>query len=758
MLRTGRNRQPEFAQLRGGGITDGSLSSLLLCFMLIVGSGFWLTHASKWANAQESPAAKDQPGKTRVNGSSEQPKGDSEQAEQPDKLKAGDKVIPPNPFPNRVKLPDGMLEGGTEWLNTTGEIRVKDLRGKVVLLDFWTYCCINCIHTLPDLKYLEKKFPNELVVIGVHSAKFDNEKDSENIRRAIQRYEIEHPVVNDANMTIWRKFGTRSWPTLALIDPEGYFCGRQPGEGHRQLFETVIQKLVDHHDAKGTLDETPIRFDLEREKMKETPLLFPSKVLADGKGGRLFISDSNHNRIIIATLNGKLLDVVGNGQTGNRNGSYDEAMFDHPQGMVLVKETLYVADTENHSIRMIDLKKKKVATLAGTGSQARHRFFGGNLKTTALASPWALEHVDGVLYICMAGPHQLWSHKLGSNRIETYAGNGREDIINGSRLQCEMAQPSGIISDGKYLYVCDSEGSSIRKIPLDDEEDVTTIAGTFELPRGASLFTFGDKDGVGPDARLQHPLGITFDGTHLYVADSYNHKIRKLTLQKKFAKVETLLGNGTAGDSLQPLKMSEPHGITWHDGTLIIADTNNHRLLKHDLKTGKTSRFEIDGLKPPKKPKPKATSLADAKDVIRIELQELKSGEELKIVVSVNLPAPYKLNKLAPVIGRMELAGKKKNSVLIHDEHLRKSHRGRVDGNRVSFSIPLKKSTGEEIILLGVNYIYCRDGVGGLCKFGKTIWEVPIQIKAGGKPAIELQTPKIVGSTSVETLDENLKN
>ena len=214
-----------------------------------------------------------------------------------------------NPFPDRIKAPS--LDGGNGWLNTSGEITLKDLRGKVVLLDFWTFCCINCIHVLPDLKFLEKKYSKELVVIGVHSAKFDNEKDTENIRRAIMRYEIEHPVINDSKMTVWNKFGVRSWPTLVLIDPEGYFCGQISGEGHREILDDAISRVITYHKAKGTLDETPVRFEMESAKLEPMPLKFPGKVLADRKSNRLFISDSNHNRIVIASLDGKLIDVVG---------------------------------------------------------------------------------------------------------------------------------------------------------------------------------------------------------------------------------------------------------------------------------------------------------------------------------------------------------------------------------------------------------------------------------------------------------------
>jgi len=463
-----------------------------------------------------------------------------------------------NPFPNRFKA--SSLGGGTGWLNTSGEITMKDLRGKVVLLDFWTYCCINCMHVLPDLKFLEQKYSKELVVIGVHSAKFDNEKDTENIRQAIQRYEIEHPVINDSKMTVWRKFGVRSWPTLVLIDPEGYYCGYISGEGHREVLDEIVSRVIKYHKAKGTLDETPVRFDLEKAKLKSTPLKFPGKVLADEKKNRLFISDCNHNRIVIASLDGKLIDIVGTGEIGAKDGSYDTASFDHPQGMVLVEETLYIADTENHLIRTVDLKNKRVSTLAGTGKQARFRAPGGALRKTALNSPWALEHVHGTLYIAMAGPHQIWSHVLGTDSIQVYAGSGREDITDGSLQGSALAQPSSISTDGKFLYVADSEGSAIRRIPLNPKGNVTTVVGPSDLPFGRSLFEFGDIDGVGGRARLQHPLGVVYKNGSLYVADSYNHKIKKITLKGKNSKIKTLFGDGKRGNTLSPLRFSEPGG------------------------------------------------------------------------------------------------------------------------------------------------------------------------------------------------------
>src|SRR5262249_24136275 len=210
------------------------------------------------------------------------------------------------------------------WPTTSGPIRLRDLRGKVVVLDFWTLCCINCIHTLPDLAKLEKKYANQLVVVGVHSAKFDNEKNSESIRKAILRYEINHPVVNDANMRIWRTYGVNSWPTLCLIDPEGYAIGMASGEGLGEALDNAIAKLIKIHREKKTLNEQPLRFDLARyRERRDSPLSFPGKVLADAAGKRLFIADSTNHRIVITDLDGKKIAVAGTGRPGREDGPFD---------------------------------------------------------------------------------------------------------------------------------------------------------------------------------------------------------------------------------------------------------------------------------------------------------------------------------------------------------------------------------------------------------------------------------------------------
>ena len=641
----------------------------------------------------------------------------------------------PNPFPNRFKLSGDELSGGVEWINTSGEIELKDLRGKVVLLDFWTFCCINCMHILPDLKFLEHKYPKELVVIGVHSAKFDNEKDSENIRRAALRYEIEHPIVNDAEMKIWRGFGVRAWPTIGLIDPEGYFCGVASGEGNRELLDEVIAKLIAYHRAKGTLDETPVEFDLERNRVKPGALRFPGKVLADEASDRLFITDSNHNRIVITSLEGKLIDVIGSGVAGATDGNYKTATFFRPQGTALVGDNLYVADTENHMLRVIDLKAKKVATLAGTGKQAQFRDRGGSLRKTALNSPWAISQIDGTLYIAMAGPHQLFSHEIGSDEITVFAGSGREDILNGSLAESAFAQPSGIsVGTGKTLFVADSEGSSIRKVTLGAKGEVTTVAGASDLPQGQTLFAFGDIDEVGGKARFQHPLDVLFHEGSLYVADSYNHKVKRVDLANR--KVTTLLGTGKSGASLAPLKLSEPAGLSAVKNKLFIADTNNHRILVAALPSGDVSELKIEGLQSP--PPPKETDDAtEGKEVIAVPTQDLTSGDAMNFRVSFKLPEGYKLNKLAKVTYKLDSAGEQS---LIAADQLKARKVAEVKDEGAVISVPLANKEGNAMLALTLTFSYCRDGVGGVCKIKTLRWSIPVKASADGKvTAIKLE-------------------
>ncbi|MEQ9408070.1 MAG: thioredoxin-like domain-containing protein [Fuerstiella sp.] len=631
--------------------------------------------------------------------------------------------LPPNPFPEAVTVPPGILDGGTEWLNTGGPIDLKDLRGKVVLLDFWTYCCINCIHVLPDLKFLEQKYEKELVVIGVHSAKFDNEKLSDNIREAILRYEIRHPVVNDSEMLIWRKFGTRAWPTLALIDPEGKYIGSRGGEGNRELFDLIIGKVVEHHRAKGTLDESPLVFDLEQNRAEPTALRYPGKIVADADGQRLFISDSNHNRIVITDLDGQLRQIIGTGQIGRSDGSFGTAEFDHPQGMVLIDDRLYVADTENHLIRVADLTEKTVTTLAGTGKQGQPGQPLKELTTTNLNSPWDLCHIDGTLFIAMAGPHQIWAHDLGSNSIRIHAGNAREDVINGRPEESSFAQPSGLTANdvGTFFYVADSEGSAVRSVPVAADGLVTTLAGTFELPRGQSLFAFGDVDAAGADARFQHPLGVAWHQGSVYVADSYNHKIRRIDAAT--GEVTTWLGTGQSGDALSPVQFNEPAGLSVAGGFLYIADTNNHRICRADLQTGELTVIDTQSVTPPSPPATRRQP--DLKAAIQLPPQSVSQQDKCTVRVDLAIPEGYKLNSLAPVTWELfQIEG----DMLLEPSVLEGREEATVDGTVASFDVPLSAMAGRADIVLEMSYGFCDTEKGNVCRLARAVWQLPLVV------------------------------
>ena len=642
------------------------------------------------------------------------------------------KPLPKNPFPNASPAPS--LDGGVKWLNCGGPIDLKDLRGKVVLIDFWTFCCINCIHVLPDLAVLEEKYDRELVVIGVHSAKFENEKDSDAIREAILRYEISHPVVNDANMTIWRKFQVNSWPTLVLIDPEGNYCGFVSGEGNFEILDTKISELVKYHAAKGTLDRTVVDFALARENVEPTPLRYPGKVLADSDSDRLYISDSNHNRIVITTLDGKLVDIVGSGKIGSADGAFGAAEFDHPQGMALADGILYVADTENHLIRTVDLQKKTVSTLAGTGEQANFRAGGGPLKTTALNSPWDLLVHKGVLYIAMAGPHQIWAHPLGGEKIGIFAGTGREDIIDAPHKASAFAQPSGLATDGKALFVCDSEGSAIRRVPFDRSQPVTTIAGTSDLPGGRSLFEFGDEDGVGGQARLQHPLGAVFHNDKLFIADSYNHKIKQIVgTPSGEGKVTTLYGDGEAGDGLEPLELAEPAGLDIARNRLYIADTNNHRIVTVDLVSGEASLLKIPDLVPPPKPKVDDAPKLAAGAAAKAPSQTIKPSSSIPVTIEVSLPDGFKLNPDYPIAATATGTGR---LVASDEQPARLSATG--EKSTIQLKLPMTGQKGRDTLQISVRYGYCRDGESGVCKVGTVHWSLPVVAAADGGESIHL--------------------
>ena len=498
------------------------------------------------------------------------------------------------------------LDGGVAWLNTGKPLKLKDLRGKVVLLDFWTLCCINCMHIMPDLAKLEEKYKNELVVIGVHSPKFENEKNTETLRKAVLRYELRHPVVNDAEKKIWTAYNAKWWPTIAIIDPEGNVVAGAAGEPRVDMkgIDNLIAALIQKHRKNKTLNETPIRFDTAKFRdAPDTPLYFPGKVVADEKGGRLFIADSTHHRIVVTDLAGKRIAVAGTGQPGKKDGAFDQAEFDDPQGMAVRDDTVYVADRKNNCIRQLDLKTKTVTTVPGTA----RTFTLPNTPRAMKCSPWDVWLDGRRLFVAMSGSHQIWTLDLVTKKFAAFAGSTDENLTDGRHFTAAFAQPSGLTGDGRNLYVADAEVSAVRRMRLDGTGLVGTLVG-----RG--LFEFGDRDGPGrvadaalratTEATLQHAVGVAYHDGKLYVADTYNSKIKTIDLATN--AVKTFVGGPPKPG--EERTFNEPAGLSVAGTKLYVADTNAHRIRVVDLKSKEVSTLDLTGvpLVEPPKGEPKA--------------------------------------------------------------------------------------------------------------------------------------------------------
>ena len=627
----------------------------------------------------------------------------------------------------RVRAPE--LSGGRGWLNTDKPLSLAALKGKVVLLDFWTYGCINCMHIIPDLKKLEKKYPNELVVIGVHSAKFENEKDTENIRRIVLRYEIEHPIVNDADFAIWRSYTVNAWPTRYLIDPAGYIIGKLSGEGGYEALDKAIADSIAEFRKRGELNEAPLKLLLERAKVGDLPLAFPGKILADQTSGRLFIADSDHNRIVIATLDGTLVETIGNGVHGARDGSFDQATLFRPQGMVLDGETLYVADTENHLIRQVDLKSKTVKTIAGTGQQSREYGLSGPALSVALNSPWDLQLVGRTLYIAMAGPHQIWKLDLEKQEVSTFAGSGHEARLDGPLDESGFAQPSALATDEKTLYVSDAEANIIRAISLGPEGKVRTLVG-------GDLFDFGDEDGFGNDVRLQHPLGLALWNNKLLIADTYNHKIK--VLDPSTRSVRSFAGTGKPGqsDGAKP-SFYEPGGLAVAGDKLFVADTNNHAIRVVDLKTKETKTLAIKGLQPPASNQAAANfDAAPNAEEITLPPQRVRGGDAT-LLINVELPAGNHLNPTAPQHYKISIENGAKSLVIAEQDASRSTK-----GSQLPIRVPVRASlAGLAELRASFTFVYCREDNTGTCRIKTLVWRASVEVVNDVTASSEIRFP-----------------
>lgn len=502
---------------------------------------------------------------------------------------------------------------GRGWLNTGGrDVTLADLRGKIVILDFWTFCCINCLHVLDELRALEEQHRDVLVIVGVHSPKFVHEADPVALAAAVERYEVHHPVLDDPHLTTWSAYTARAWPTLVVIDPEGYVVAQMAGEGHQHNVEVLVRDLVAEHEAKGTLHRGSGPY-VPPEPTSGT-LRFPAKALTL-PGGNLLVADAGHHGLAELAPDGEtLVRRIGSGERGLVDGGPDEARFSEPNGLCLVPDELragvgydvLVADTVNHALRGVRLADGHVTTVAGTGEQymvgavdnvlgaddaARAAAAAGDDRAAGalpdarrhkLSSPWDVTWYAplGAFVVAMAGNHTLWTFDAGRGSIAHVAGTMNEGLLDGPLPDAWFAQPSGLAvgPDGR-LWLADAETSALRWVEPGTEGAAPTVHSAI----GAGLFDFGHRDGAADQALLQHPLGVAVlpDGS-VAVADTYNGAVRRYVPPAGDA------AEGAAGEvTTLATGLAEPSGIVVlppGDGgsglSLLVVESAAHRLTR----------------------------------------------------------------------------------------------------------------------------------------------------------------------------------
>ncbi|GDY44129.1 hypothetical protein SANT12839_050110 [Streptomyces antimycoticus] len=461
----------------------------------------------------------------------------------------------------RVRAPELIGRGG--WLNTgDNDLTLTDLRGRIVILDFWTFCCVNCLHVLDELRELEEKHRDTVVIVGVHSPKFVHEAEHQAVVDAVERYEVHHPVLDDPELTTWKQYAVRAWPTLVVIDPEGYVVAQHAGEGHAHALETLVGQLEAEHAAKGTLRRGDGPY-VPPEPVP-TELRFPGKALLL-PGGTFLVSDTTRHQLVELAADGEsVVRRIGAGERGLDDGTGERARFSEPQGLALLPDgTVAVADTVNHALRRFDPATGEVTTLAGTGRQWwQGSPTEGPAREVDLSSPWDVAWFAGRLWIAMAGVHQLWTYDPQAQAVRAAAGTTNEGLVDGPAEEAWFAQPSGLAATEDRLWIADSETSAVRYVERDgDGFAVRTAVGT-------GLFDFGHRDGAAEQALLQHPLGVTAlpDGS-VAISDTYNHALRRF--DPATGEVSTLATD-----------LREPSGAVLADGDIVVVESARHRLTR----------------------------------------------------------------------------------------------------------------------------------------------------------------------------------
>ncbi|MFP3989129.1 NHL domain-containing thioredoxin family protein [Streptomyces sp. E11-3] len=584
----------------------------------------------------------------------------------------------------RVRAPELVGKGG--WINTGGEeLSLEKLRGRVVIVDFWTFCCVNCLHVLDELRELEEKHRDTVVIIGVHSPKFVHEAEHQAVVDAVERYEVHHPVLDDPELATWKQYAVRAWPTLVVIDPEGYVVAQHAGEGHAHAIEKLVDELETEHAAKGTLRRGDGPY--VPPEPEATDLRFPGKAVVL-PSGTFLVSDSTRHQLVELAADGEtVLRRVGTGERG-----FSPESFSEPQGLALLPDgRVVVADTVNHALRTYDPATGDVETIAGTGRQWwQGSPTSGPALEVDLSSPWDVAYFDGLVWIAMAGVHQLWTYDPEAGTVEVAAGTTNEGLVDGPAAEAWFAQPSGLAATADRLWIADSETSALRWI--DRERVVHTAVGT-------GLFDFGHRDGEAEQALLQHPLGVTAlpDGS-VAVSDTYNHALRRY--DPASGEVTTLATD-----------LREPSDAVLVDGDIVVVESARHRL----------------------------TRLRLPEDAVRVEAVAHRTQRAATEVA----PGALRLDVVfqAPAGQKLDTRYGPSTRLLVSSTPPELLASGEGAGTDLSRSLELNPAVPEGVLHVSAMAASCDDDPSNeypACHVHQQDWGVPVRLTAGGDARLAL--------------------
>jgi thiol-disulfide isomerase/thioredoxin len=580
----------------------------------------------------------------------------------------------------RVRAPELRGRG---WLNTSGPLSLAGLRGRFVLLDFWAFCCVNCLHVLEELRPLEDKYAGELVVVGVHSPKFLHEADPDALAAAVQRYRVQHPVLDDPELVTWQAYTARAWPTLVLVDPEGYVVAQYAGEGHGHAVDALLAELREEHRTKGTLQRGDSPYVPPVPQAGD--LSFPAKAIALAGGGFL-VADAGHATLVELDRDAEtVVRRIGSGRRGLVDGHPQEACFDEPNGLCRLPEEVaaevgydvVVADTGNHALRGVRLADGHVRTLAGPVT--------GRQPAASLSSPWDVAWWRDRVWVAVAGVHQLWTFDPHTGGSVAAAGTTNEGLRDAPLAEAWLAQTSGLAAAGDRLWLADSETSSLRYV-----ED-----GAVHTSVGTGLFDFGFRDGPAAQALMQHPLGVTAlpDGS-VAVCDTYNGAVRR------FAGGElTTLATGLA----------EPSGAVLDGEHLVVVESAAHRLTRIPLAgLVRADGFEHSTQRP---------------------VTEVAAGE-LELVVSFEPPPGQKVDDRFGPPSQLLVSATPAALVTGGD--------GR--GTDLTRLVRIDPQVGEGVLHVAARAASCdeHEGQGAACHLHQQDWGIPVRVVDGGSRRLEL--------------------